>query len=351
MKVLIINGYAGSLTIAASQEGCEIVGAYEDAAYGQPIQRANFPSIEYVPRHPWPDRDLSDTVIIAHPPCTPFSQQSTIRDLRGTKHPAWQRTLDIFAHALKHRALAVVTESVTGTCVGARYVHEAYAKEAGYNLFRLIQNTCTFGVPQVRERFWAVFTRTATLPLDYEPEYVALREAFSKLETYTPQPGFTARFNRQMQMLEDRKLPAERMIRGEYGYGSLSRILARYFGTPEPRHSQYRKEYCISGGFSTGICGVLDPDRMCRTLLSHSFRIYDGRPLSVEMAKTVMGYPVSYKMPTEETQAYLSRGVVPAVARFVLRGVRNAVEGRPGNSTVFPGETLDLRVDRGPFQC
>ena len=84
MDVLIINSYACSITQACVDEGVEIRGSYEDSGYGIDIQKRNFPSLRYIPKLPWPADDLSNTVVMAHPPCAAFSAQNTSKAARGT---------------------------------------------------------------------------------------------------------------------------------------------------------------------------------------------------------------------------------------------------------------------------
>ena len=56
MKVLVINSYAGSITLGASSLGCEIVGSYEDKNFFLDAQKANFPDIDFRSyRKDWPN--------------------------------------------------------------------------------------------------------------------------------------------------------------------------------------------------------------------------------------------------------------------------------------------------------
>jgi hypothetical protein len=91
-KVLIINSYAGSLTLAA--QGREVLGSYEDEGYGLEVQRANFPGLTYKSRRSeWPAQDLSGVVVLAHPPCAAFSGQNTSANARGTDAKKFQCTV------------------------------------------------------------------------------------------------------------------------------------------------------------------------------------------------------------------------------------------------------------------
>src|SRR6267142_1576382 len=109
--VLVINGYAGSLTVAASQLGLEILGSYEDSGHGLEIQRHNFPNLNYVEKYPWPNLNLEGSLVIAHPPCAGFCAQNvnapsraTTRGLDGTY---FSQTKSVLEYSLAAKAIAV----------------------------------------------------------------------------------------------------------------------------------------------------------------------------------------------------------------------------------------------------
>src|SRR5215472_17685148 len=139
--VLIINSYAGSLTIAATQLGLKIRGSYEDAGFGLRTQRLNFPDLRYVEVLPWPKDDLSKTVVIAHPPCAAFSMQNmSQRQHMGVGTDAFEQHEVVMNYALGHGCRALAIESVLGTLAGGRQVHERLAKRYDYQVHRILQN-------------------------------------------------------------------------------------------------------------------------------------------------------------------------------------------------------------------
>src|SRR5207245_375435 len=110
--VLIINSYAGSLVLGCKAAGFPIRGSYEDAAFGIEAQKLNFPELNYVDRLPWPEDDLSETVVIAHPPCAPFSIQNSGR--KGIEGDGFECHRNVMKYALENDCKALAIESVPG---------------------------------------------------------------------------------------------------------------------------------------------------------------------------------------------------------------------------------------------
>jgi len=125
MNVLIVNSYAGSLTVGASAVGLPIIGSYEDAGFGLAVQRANFPDLDYRwTSDQWPAQSLHNTVVLAHPPCAAFSSQTPARR-KGTGSDAFACTKQVLEYAMRGKATAIAAESVQPALEGARAIHVA----------------------------------------------------------------------------------------------------------------------------------------------------------------------------------------------------------------------------------
>jgi len=385
LPVLIINSYAGSLTIATRQEGHRVVGSYEDGGYGLEIQRANFPALDYRPTvADWPvAQDLSQTLVIAHPPCAAFSQQNITRAARGVDAVKFQQTRAVLEYAMRNQCAGLAVESVCGALEGARAVHDELAARHGYRVYRVLQNAVSFGVPQWRERFWAIFLprqidglRLPPVPNDVRPLRTVLQEC-----------GMTnahdlARWDRQLRMLTRAAGPrwAARLAHGDLGHGSLVRPLRAELarrGAPAP---EYRPRsggvhaagslcatahaWCCSehaDSTTTFLCRVarlLDPRGLAGAVLGDAWWVWAGqdmpdgasRPLYEEEYKRIMGFPADYDFSAVRPRllrTYLSRGVCPPAARWVLQGLQASVEGRRRVPVACEaGQTLDLRPAR-----
>lgn len=366
--VLIINSYAGSLTIAATQEGEKIRGSYEDGGYGLDIQQENFPKLKFIEDKPWPKQDLRRTVVLAHPPCAAFSAQTAGRGKKshGVEADKFKCTLGVMEYALSQKCAALAIESVPGALEGARGVHDEFAAKYGYNVFRILQNAVTFGLPQWRPRFWIVFMpkkqRFLEIYHDHEPfrpvgQFLQARPKKSELFV---QDVENIEKQRQHFTKKNKLNPriVEGIFEGEYGFGPIQRILRSVPGTDITAWHD-ADPYCIFGvSFSSGCLVVVDPTRYVNTLLCTAFWTTRGRPLSSTEYKRIMGFPDDYRFvkPQQHRQirCYLSRGVCPPVARWIISTVRHALsEGEPPGKNrraiITTGETADLLPVRSKF--
>ncbi len=385
LPVLVINSYAGSLTIAAHQEGHKVIGSYEDAAYGLKIQRHTYPHLDYRPTvADWPKRqDLSRTLVISHPPCSAFSQQNITKDARGLEAPKFQQTRTVIDYALHNRAAALAVESVPGACDGARSAHDELAGRYGYTVHRVLQNAMSFGVPQHRPRFWCFFLpkgQTLRLPPLTAP-LVVLRDIRMEEGDGTPFDHDETRYTRQKAYLSravDQAF-ARKLLAGELGHGSIVRELSRELArrsrvapacTPRGGNTHEAGSLCATAqawccsehkdSTTTFLCRVLrvvDPDDVAGAVLGDAWWAWPkmgqlpARCFYQEEYHRVMGFPDNYDMSPEKprlVRTYLSRGVCPPVARWVLQGLQATVAGgrTKGWHQVATGETLDLRPSR-----
>lgn len=359
MRMLIINSYAGSITIAAHQLGLEVVGSYEDCGYGLDVQSENFPHLNYVPQEPWPAQDLSNTLVFAHPPCSAFSVQTPLpQDQRGLKSEAFKCTVAVMRYAFEHKALLLAVESVVPALEGARTVHDEIAKEYGYSVFRVLQNARSFGVAQHRPRFWVLFTRALPqLILKLQPKSQTILDVISQ----TTDPYEVCPLMDQETMKQEAKLLdhfGEEMA-GDLLHDGVAGLLpakiVHRFGDLSLKEATY--QYCLPGWLSSQL-RVLDVLQPATTLLGNTWWYVRtdenrGRILTISEYNQVMGFPRDYKFPIKMRSGwrnFLSRGVCPPVAKWLMEQVLQNLdqscfqEPLPGSvvRVVGPGEVANF---------
>lgn len=338
-QTLIINSYAGSLVLGAERARVSATRSLEDSGYGADIQAENFPDLKIVPkRDSWQDSWPTGRVVIAHPPCAAFSiaNPGKSRKVRGTKADKFQCTVDVINYALGNRAIALMIESVVPAMIGAAEIHEALADRYGYMLIRVLQNAASFGVPQWRPRFWAVFLDKAKFPKRVPIGLNHKFKTLGKMADETLPIGSASERDRrdkakQTDLLKRGGFSAEDITRIYSGEetGRIARVMMRMFperlATMEQRDVE--KAYCRYGSFSSNTMRILDPEGFAPVLLFNSFWLMMGRLLTVGEHKAIMGYPRGYKMPPKRYMEFLSRGVCPPVAEWLLRWVHSLLDG------------------------
>jgi site-specific DNA-cytosine methylase len=380
-SVLIINSYAGSIVQGVTQAKHEIVASMEDSAFGINIQKANFPKLTYHDtRDQWPKKlDLSDSIVMAHPPCSAFSlmtprwQKSADGKTKvGLDSDAFACTINVLNYAMGNKALAIAVESVPGALEGARSVHDKFAAR-GYDLFRIQQNAVTFGNPQWRQRFWALFVRKGVLPnrelhVVHRPQLATVGSILMK-KGGTPIERDVEAFERQRAKLKAQfgKKFADAAMLGEQGYGTMLAIINKELkrtgkldsigggvsktgiklekGTP----AAVVRALCERAPYVTNVLRIMDPEGMAPTVLAGAWWSIGGtdRPLVREEYNRIMGFPDDYAWPGSthgQFRMYLSKGVVPAVARWVCETLSSNVTGQVRKAThkVSHGDVLNL---------
>lgn len=372
--VLIVNSYAGSLVIAAHATDHPVVASLEDCGYGLEVQRANFPALTYYEdRATWPALDLRGQLVIAHPPCAAFSQQNYANGAhtRGLDAAKFQETRGVLEYALSQRCDALAVESVCGAYAGAAHIHEAAAKLHGYKLYRVLQNAVTFGVPQWRERFWALFVREGQLAgdellIDHTPRPRTLGEILED-EPSATDPKLDEMLAEQRERLKvdpDHLLkPQEvaKLLKAGFGPGRLISLMKRLRaerGLGKLDRFELTARYWRKGHFDSACVKVLREDTVVPfTLLGNTWLVTRNRNLSLVEYKRVMGFPDDYVFPNpRRVREYLSRGVCPPVAAWVLQTLERNLHARQTfyearghrglkapTFAVAPGATADLR--------
>lgn len=354
-KVLIINSYGGSLTIAASRLKLDILGSYEDSGFGLDVQRANFPTLAYVDKKPWPKQNLAGVMVIAHPPCSSFSVQFAGK--KGVHGDSFKCHEDVMNYALGQGCASLAIESVPAFLEGAREIHDQMCKKYGYNVFRVRQNAVTFGVPQWRPRCWVIFSKMPEMRLWHVPK---IRYVSDILLPKGTEPFRNSGFKIAFQRLAEAGYPEERvfseLLSGEH-IGNLMTIGKKVLEIDDagPNFELIRKRWNLGGRFVVKLPRVLNPEAFATTIMHDSSFFVMGRELYREEYCKIMGFPPAYKWPGQrqkDFRLYLSKGVCPPVAEWILQQMRENLEQWPvwpSNSEmqiIQPGEIADFQIKK-----
>jgi site-specific DNA-cytosine methylase len=348
VKTLCINTYAGSLLLGANAvKGAQIIGSFEDCGFGAKITKANravfteatddFQFVDHI--KDWPSLDLTDTVILAHPPCAAFSQQNTSKLKRGTNTDAFECTRKVLQYAMSNNAAAIAVESVPGALRGAWDTHQEFADRGGYHLYRVLKNSILFGVPQFRERFWAVFVREGSNPemtWRLQPRLVTVASTVDALLPGSPVDGTQRTIDKFVSHLCNEACRCgvvhgfdEQEVRrvgfataeGIRRVGLARNLTPRFF--PGEDHKRVLRQHISP--FTSGQPSNLAPGGFVPVLLGSSLWVYKGTVLCAEGYKAVMGFPPDYIFPEDRghgVRTFLSKGVCPPVATWILENLR-----------------------------
>jgi site-specific DNA-cytosine methylase len=371
MKTLAINTYAGSLILGAQAAGAEVIASYEDQGYGADIVKAHFPQLKQINKAAqWPAQDLKDVVCLAHPPCAAWSNQNHQEGARGNDAAKFQCTIAVLEYAMSNRCQALAVESVVPALEGARLIHDQLAEKYNYHVFRILQNAITFGVPQWRPRFWVVFLPKdgpERLVLKQDIQLKAIGQTMLEDDPGPVDPTMQNKFDWSVARMKSKGITDEQLKEWLSPYveedaGILAQVLVRKLNYPGNMR-ELAAEYLVGlkpdkpqGGFQTSWLRLLAANRYATTILFDSHFIALGRPLSVNEYKAAMGFPRDYVFPPKYLKPfreYLSRGVCPPVAKWILEQLDLNLRGqtRLDDALVIgPGETADLNISKGEFQ-
>lgn len=374
MKTLIINTYAGSLLLGANAiRGANIIGSYEDSGFGVANTKANVhrftectPQFTFIDhRKRWPDQDLTDTVILAHPPCAAFSQQNTSKTKRGVNTDAFSCTISVLKYGMTNGAAAIAIESVPGALAGAWDIYDHMSEAGGYYIYRILKNSLLFGVPQFRERFWAVLIRKDLMPPAMQwqlaPKIVTIGSVLDPLLPGTPVDGLDKSVDKFVRQLttgpchcgvvhgfDEAAVRATGLadITGFYRKGFSKLVQPTLFPTLDP------KEVCRKhvSPFTSGQPSVMAPGGYAPVLLGSSLWIYRGKPIPQEGYKAIMGFPTDYIMPHDThygMRTFLSKGVCPPVATWILDNILNHLGAPHERSALTTNPSYEKIVQSG----
>ena len=370
-NVLVINTYGGSLLVAAKKLNLNVIGSYEDSAFGSDHQETNFPDVPIVRgRRSWPYESLRDSVVIAHPPCAGFSVQSkgTVAKaggVHGAESAAFKCTIDVARYAMGLNCMALMIESVQPAMEGGREVHDSLAKEFGYNIYRVLQNAITFDVPQWRPRFWVVYVRpdvATNIAFTHTPVCKPLQDYLDP--TSEKEPAHEERYAAQLRFLSHHGLTDEQIEAVTSEPGMLAANIRKELGLEEGIN-EISKKYCLAapgrGGRDDVGCGwvsetmrILDPLGYATTIMHNSWFTIPGRTLTGAEYRRIMGFPPDYVL-DKEYRMWLSKGVCPPVAEWLLEQIYRAIEGYDdslpdrGVHWCSPGGIVDVQINKNDW--
>ena len=339
MRVLIINSYAGSITLGAHALGCNIIASMEDVNYALDVQKANFPKLNYYEyQHQWPKLDLRDTVVAAHPPCSAFSVQNISPNTRGIDSEAFACTRKILDYSVKNKALGIVIESVIGALQGAWQVHQHYADTYGYNIYRILQNGSMMSA-QWRNRFWVVYIRKNAikdniLKLRLNPIFQSVNDVILGYEKGPEIFSLDKQLNTFKNYLTDIR-PCDMT---PWAKPLTDKDMSYLFDTQDPHHpttgvghilwkykfkdrDQTAVTWRYVTTFSSSQMCYLNPEGLSGVLLGSSWWYINGENLNETGYKRIMGFPPNYIFPERERKKIrqlMSKGVIPSVAEWII---------------------------------
>ena len=346
MNVVCINTYGGSLLLGAKATKATILATMEDVGYGSDLQALNFPKVpRYEKTEDWPEKfdvPWRKVDVIAHPPCKSFSiMAARFHHLHGTETDGFACHRRVIDYTLGNQCRSLAIESVIGAYAGGQDAYEEMAKKYHYHLTYVFLNAVSFGVPQWRPRIWMLFHRAKTFKVDLHPHYVALREILSAGPT---EPNVMNRCKRVLYAAIKHKdryhgIHIYKALMREYGFESDAEIQKRF---PEAR------------GYLSGHVRFVDPNWVSTTIMGDTTLAYENRILSLEEYCQIVGFPRDYKWGrrVKTATAYLSRGVSPPVAAWVLEMQDRNARGWAGSFTHEQNEdnVIDLRVKRAEVE-
>ena len=344
MNTLIVNTYGGSLLLGAKAVKANILATMEDTGFGSGLQALNFPKIpRYEKRADWPEKFSTpwrDVDVVAHPPCSAFSSvnysnKKTVT--MGTSTGAFACHQAVIDYALSHKARTLTIESVTGAYEGAHEIYEENAEKYGYGITYIMVNSASCGVPQWRERVWVIYHKCKTFRVNFKPTYVTIKAILDTRGTSTNY------FGGQMRRAWE---GVRKMIRKSWPTGNIITVLGKV-------HDMTKEDVRAKFGFSVYMNAnpvLLDHDGFSPVIMHDGMGAFcdGGRILNVEEYCAIMGFPRDYKWGNniKKFRTFLSKGVCPPVAAWILKTVDNNASGWSGPSTHEErdfGGVIDLR--------
>jgi hypothetical protein len=271
----------------------------------------------------------------------------------------------VLEYSLEKKPLAILVESVKNAYEPTKRFYDELATHHGYHVFRVLQNSVTFGVAQWRPRFWAVLVRKNVCPLPFVFHHDANRRCVSEVLAKV-KPGEQIRgVERTIRIQREKMIAAgmsprvaDEVLSGEHGYGATNRILPRAgLVAVKPGHDrEFLKKWCYSLFVSNNPV-VLDPEGYAPTVMSTSCWLYNGKPLTAPAYNALMGYPLDYWFSMETHLSLRSQGVCPPVAQWLLEQVIANLEDRQREVTINmtsvqalqPGDTANFLIGRGDW--
>lgn len=345
-NVLAINTYGGSLLLGAKAVKANVVATMEDTGYGSDLQAMNFPKIpRYEKTADWPEKfsvPWSKIDVISHPPCKSFSTMAArYNSHRGVDESGgFSCHINVMNYALGHGCRSLAIESVMGAYKIGHEEYEKFARQYGYHLTFIFLNAVTFGLPQWRPRVWMLFHKSKRFRVIHKPKYVPLQAVLDPGPTTVP-------------IFSDTKLLWEKtrpLLKGKNPIGHIFAVLQKKFKID---YAGLRAKYpMMTRGYLSGYVRFLDPTGFATTLLGDTTWAVGDRLLSIEEYCAIAGFSRNYKFniarhPNNygDARSYLSRGVCPPIAAWILKMQDQNAVGWVGKSThESVNGIIDLRV-------
>lgn len=318
LRAVGCNIFAGGFTLGVEKH-FEVLAHLEVDDYGTDVFKLNRPAVPvYVGETQWPLAELRGQgvdLVYCNPPCAAWSSVGGISRGRGSSHWKDDPRPGRFARCVKLledlQPQVLMVESVTNAFKHGRPMMDelaAYANGLGYAVTHLLVSAHQVGGCQVRKRYLFI-ARKAELNLELDPPTGA--ENAAKLLALVADPGLVCW----------PKDPAAKL---------------RWMKALEqtaPGTCFYYKYIDIFGKKLRG-----KPSFACRrvpltgpmvTFLDARWSIHptEHRPLGLNEAKVISGYPQDYRFPVEKqsTFCYLARGVMPPVGAWLAKRVSSAL--------------------------
>lgn len=334
MNVVTINTYGGSLLLGAKMIKANIIATMEDTGYGSKLQALNFPAVpRYERLADWPERfaiPWSTINVIAHPPCKSFSLMSaSCKNNRGTESEGFQCHRNVINYSLGHHCRSLAIESVPGAYEGGHEAYEELARQYRYRVTYITLNAVSFGIPQWRPRVWILFHHTKQFRVELKPRYTLLRDVLNPGKNPVPLFSCTKTLYEKTRTV----------LKGTHPRGHIFSLLRQHFGlsSDEELRAKFPDD---TKGYLSGYVRFLDPDGFATTLLGDTSWAVDDRLLTIEEYCGIMGFPRDYKWNLSESpnnannaRAYLSRGVCPPIAAWILKTLDRNTSGWAGTFT------------------
>lgn len=343
--IFIANSYAGSLVLGAQATGLPIRMSVEDSGYGIAGQRLNWPGLRYVDRLPWPNEDLSNSICIAHPPCSAWSNMNIVADKRGLDTSAVRCHEQVMKYCFENHCEALAIESVQGAAAFADSFYRVWAERYHYRCCFVLLNAISFGVPQWRPRFWALFFRDFdTFGFSLQPNYVNLQAILTGEPATDP---VTLKHESYLKRKYDAGgFDFGAMMRAE-SVGGFDTVAKAYFGEKD---SERVKELTGTRGlYRAGLPRKLDVTLWAPVVLGFSLWYVGDRALNQTEYHRIMGFPDDYRWTEKmgkDFLTYLSKGVCPPVATWVLQQMMVNLTDTETRGTVTHGQTVDLQPQK-----
>jgi site-specific DNA-cytosine methylase len=223
--------------------------------------------------------------------------------------------------------------------------YEELAVKYDYSIHYIMLNAVSFAVPQWRPRMWAIFhsrhelgeARNEEFMVDLSPHYLTIGDVLDPVGTEHQLGSGIEKGWQNVKPYVERDW-----------YGNILRVAQEKLNIePAINYANVRSRFQING-FASNAPWLLDPDWFAPVITSAS-RLYDfKRHLTIEEYCDIAGFPRDYRWGNRKSRfrEYLSKGVAPPVAAWVLQTALKNLNGWEGpfthRATEF-GEVIDIR--------